>query len=96
MVKAVTLTMDGPEPTLVYSRLEDLPDAIRIAKEMRLPLTNPPSVDDELLILIRRALRELDLEPRGWRRPPPKAGWPPYPPTPRDVPSVALTPSWRP
>ena len=63
LVTAVTLTMDGPDPTLVFSRLEDLPEAIRIAKDIGLPLTNPPDVDNELLVLIRRALRELDLEP---------------------------------
>ena len=61
-MKGVTLTMHGPEPTLVFSRLEDLPEAIRIARDLGLPLTNPPAVDDELLVLIRRALHELDLE----------------------------------
>ena len=41
--------MDGDEPTLVFSRLEDLPEAIRIADDMGLPLTNPPDVEDEMI-----------------------------------------------
>ena len=58
MVRAVTITMDGDEPTLVFSRLEDLPEALRVADEMGLPLTNPSDVDDDILALIRRAFAE--------------------------------------
>ena len=60
LVKAVTITTDGGEPTLVFSRLEDLPEALRVADEMGLPLTNPSDVDDDILALIRRALADLD------------------------------------
>ena len=41
MVKPVTITMDGDEPTLVFSRLEDLPSAIRISEDMGLPPHQP-------------------------------------------------------
>ena len=61
LVKAATITMAGDEPTLVFSRLEDLPEALRIAGETGLPLTNPAHVDVEILALIRHALAELPL-----------------------------------
>ena len=65
LVKAVTITMAGAEPTLVFSRLEDLPEALPIADETGLPLTNPPHVDEEILALIRHALADLNLDAPG-------------------------------
>ena len=49
------IAMVGGEPTLIFGRIEDLPEALRVADEMGLPLTNPSDVDDDILALIRRA-----------------------------------------
>ena len=95
MPPRVMIAIDGGEPILVFWRLEDLREALRVADDIGLPLTSPPDVEEELLVLIRRALADLDLEAPGLAEASAKPGAS-LPLTPRAVSLVALTRSWRP
>lgn len=65
MVKGMSTTMDGGEPTLVFWRVDDVGEALDSARDMGLPLTGPLDVGDEILFLVRRALADLDVtDPR--------------------------------
>ena len=65
MVRGVTIAMDAEEPALVVWRVEDLREALEAADDMGLPLTSPPDVADEIRVLVRRALADLDMEDPG-------------------------------
>ena len=48
MVKGVMIAINRGEPTLIFWRLEDLPEALRVADDIGLPLASPPDVEDEI------------------------------------------------
>ena len=54
--------MVGGEPTFVFSRVQDLREALGAADDMGLPLTSPRSVADTILDLLLPRLADDDGE----------------------------------
>ena len=52
LTRRLTIAMVGGEPTLVFWRVGDLPEALKAADDMGLALTCPRSVTERILGLV--------------------------------------------